>query len=351
MPVRKARNTTRMPHPAVVEGIDLSVHPYQKAATSAVTYCGTARLRLTPVDRDQRCRSTQINVSVCGALAHDVPYGTSCRAPPPDWPSIHIHNNERFFMTTGLGDHREPEISCPESPDRTDRAAPRRRRVGRVARVTSLVAALAVALVGCAEAGAAPRAPSVGAPPTIVLVHGAFADASSWNGVVSRLQRDGYDVVAPVNPLRGLTADSAYMASYLKQLGGRTLLVGHSYGGAVITNAAYDASNVHGLVYVAGFAPDAGEVLGDVEKTSKDSVLNSALLPTHLPHRCWWRPNRNRIPHRPAEVPQCLRCRPPRRRGRAAGRHSATRRPGRILRGVGPAGVEETPLLGCCRDR
>lgn len=184
-------------------------------------------------------------------------------------------------MTTHLKDHRDPEARCPESADRAD---PRRRRrsLVRGTQISSIVAALAIALVGCAEAGAAPQAPSVGAP-TIVLVHGAFADASSWNGVVSRLQRDGYDVVAPANPLRGLTSDSAYIASYVKQLGGCTLLVGHSYGGAVITNAAYDASNVHGLVYIAGFAPEAGEVLGDVEKTSKDSVLNSALLPLTYP--------------------------------------------------------------------
>ena len=73
--------------------------------------------------------------------------------------------------------------------------------------------------------------------------------------MVSRLQRDGYDVVAPANPLRGLTSDSAYLAGYLKQMGGCVLLVGHSYVGAVITNAAYGTSNVHGLVYVAGFAP------------------------------------------------------------------------------------------------
>lgn len=150
-----------------------------------------------------------------------------------------------------------------------------------------VAAAIAIALVGCAEAGAAPQASSADEPPvgepTIVLVHGAFADASSWNGVASRLQQAGYDVVVPANPLRGLTSDSAYTASYLAPLGGCTLLVGHSYGGAVITNAANDAPNVKGLVYAAAFAPDAGEVLGEVEKTSKDSVLNSALLSLTYP--------------------------------------------------------------------
>jgi pimeloyl-ACP methyl ester carboxylesterase len=115
--------------------------------------------------------------------------------------------------------------------------------------------------------------------PTIVLVHGAFADASSWNGVIERLQQqEGYTVIAPPNPLRGVGADSAYLASLLNQIDGPVLLTGHSYGGAVITNAATSAPNVVGLVYVAAFAPDEGENLGDVENGSKDSVLNAALV-------------------------------------------------------------------------
>jgi pimeloyl-ACP methyl ester carboxylesterase len=114
--------------------------------------------------------------------------------------------------------------------------------------------------------------------PTIVLVHGAFADASSWNGVIERLQQQGYTVIAPVNPLRGVAADSAYLASLLGQIDGPVLLGGHSYGGAVITNAATNAPNVIGLVFVAAFAPAEGETLGEVENGSKDSVLNSALV-------------------------------------------------------------------------
>jgi len=115
--------------------------------------------------------------------------------------------------------------------------------------------------------------------PTIVLVHGAFADASSWNGVIERLQQqEGYTVIAPPNPLRGVAADSAYLASLLNQIDRPVLLTGNSYGGAVITNAATSASNVVGLVYVAAFAPDEGENLGDVENGSKDSVLNAALV-------------------------------------------------------------------------
>jgi pimeloyl-ACP methyl ester carboxylesterase len=114
--------------------------------------------------------------------------------------------------------------------------------------------------------------------PTIVLVHGAFADASSWNGVIERLQQQGYTVIAPPNPLRGVIADSAYIASLLNQIAGPVLLGGHSYGGAVISTAATTAPNVVGLVFVAAFAPDEGETLGGIENDSKDSVLNSALV-------------------------------------------------------------------------
>jgi pimeloyl-ACP methyl ester carboxylesterase len=120
-----------------------------------------------------------------------------------------------------------------------------------------------------------------GQQPTVVLVHGAFADASSWNGVIERLQQQGCTVVAPANPLRGVATDSAYLASVVNQLDGPVLLVGHSYGGAVITNAA--ATGVVGLVFVAAFAPDEGERLGDVEASSKDSVLNSALVQRQYP--------------------------------------------------------------------
>jgi pimeloyl-ACP methyl ester carboxylesterase len=121
------------------------------------------------------------------------------------------------------------------------------------------------------------------AQPTVVLVHGAFADASSWNGVIERLQAQGLEVTAPAIPLRGISIDSAYTASVLEQIPGPVLLVGHSYGGAVITNAAAKAGNVIGLVFVAAFAPDEGEALGEVEAGSKDSVLNSALVPHHFP--------------------------------------------------------------------
>jgi len=119
--------------------------------------------------------------------------------------------------------------------------------------------------------------------PTVILVHGAFADASSWNGVVERLQANGVKVTAPANPLRGISIDSEYIASVFGETQGPVVAVGHSYGGAVISNAASKAKNVVGLVYVAAFAPEEGERLGDAEAGSKDSVLNSALVPLHYP--------------------------------------------------------------------
>jgi pimeloyl-ACP methyl ester carboxylesterase len=118
---------------------------------------------------------------------------------------------------------------------------------------------------------------------TIVLVHGAFADASSWKGVVERLQKEGHTVVAPANPLRGLAADAAYIASVVDQIDGQVLLVGHSYAGAIISNVVTKARNVVGLVFVAAFAPDDGEWLGDVTARSKDAILGPALLQRNYP--------------------------------------------------------------------
>jgi pimeloyl-ACP methyl ester carboxylesterase len=118
---------------------------------------------------------------------------------------------------------------------------------------------------------------------TVALAHGAFADSSSWSGVIELLHAAGVATICPPNPLRGISHDAAYVASFLNQIPGRVLLVGHSYGGAVITNAGSQAANVVGLVYVAAFAPDEGETLLEVEQGSRDSVLFSALLPLQYP--------------------------------------------------------------------
>ena len=120
------------------------------------------------------------------------------------------------------------------------------------------------------------------APLTVVLVHGAFADASSWNGVIERLHAAGVAVTAPPNPLRGLSADSAYIESFVEQIPGPVLAVGHSYAGCLISNLT-DAENVVGLVFVAAFATDEGERLGEVASTSKDAILSTALVQLHYP--------------------------------------------------------------------
>jgi pimeloyl-ACP methyl ester carboxylesterase len=114
------------------------------------------------------------------------------------------------------------------------------------------VAAAAITAGGLLNAHAAEK-------PTVVLVHGAFADASSWNGVITRLEKDGYPVVAVANPLRSVTSDGDYVGKVVAGLKTDVVLVGHSYGGAVINEAAAGSANVKSLVFVAAFAPDVGE--------------------------------------------------------------------------------------------
>jgi pimeloyl-ACP methyl ester carboxylesterase len=114
--------------------------------------------------------------------------------------------------------------------------------------------------------------PARQAKPTVVLVHGAWADASSWSGEVATLQAAGYDVRAIANPLQNLTTDSEYVADYLKTIHGPVVLAGHSYGGAVITNAAAGLANVKALVYVDASAPAPGETNGQLSGST--SILN-----------------------------------------------------------------------------
>ncbi|WP_432129311.1 alpha/beta fold hydrolase [Streptomyces sp. bgisy082] len=121
------------------------------------------------------------------------------------------------------------------------------------------------------------------ARPTIVLLHGAFADATSWSPVTERLQSRGHQVIAAANPLRGLAHDAAQVAARLAAVPGPVVLVGHSYGGAVITQAAATAPNVKALVYIAAFMPDAGEVLGELAGRFPGSQLEPALTPVPVP--------------------------------------------------------------------
>jgi pimeloyl-ACP methyl ester carboxylesterase len=120
--------------------------------------------------------------------------------------------------------------------------------------------------------------------PTIVFVHGAFAESSSWNGVLSKLIPKGYPTVAVANPLRGVKSDADYVASALKDIEGSIVLVGHSYGGSVITNAVNGNGNVKALVYVAAFAPDAGETASELSGRYPGSTLTPTLAqPVVLP--------------------------------------------------------------------
>lgn len=125
--------------------------------------------------------------------------------------------------------------------------------------------------------------PEASAPLTVVLVHGAFADASGWSGVITRLQADGIAAMAPANPLRGVSSDAAYAASVVSQIPGPVLLVGHSYGGVVISNASVLAENVVGLVYVCAFIPDEGESVQALAEQATDSLLGAALRPAQFP--------------------------------------------------------------------
>jgi pimeloyl-ACP methyl ester carboxylesterase len=118
-----------------------------------------------------------------------------------------------------------------------------------------------------------------GSTPTVLLVHGAFTDASIWTDVIAGLQDAGIGVLAPANPLRGLATDAEYLAGVLRAIDGPVLLAGHDYGGAVITQAGSGADNAVGLVYVAAFVPAAGECLLDLTARFPDTRLQAALRP------------------------------------------------------------------------
>jgi pimeloyl-ACP methyl ester carboxylesterase len=154
------------------------------------------------------------------------------------------------------------------------RSARPRRRSLMVASVLALVVGLfALGAGGAAGANSrSDRSPR----PTIVLVHGDWADGSSWTSVIERLQDRGFTVVAPPNPLRGPAADAAYLASYLRTISGPIVLVAHSYGGFVATNAATGNTNVKALVYIDAFIPDEGETLGGLTAGSGSCVDDSA---------------------------------------------------------------------------
>ena len=137
---------------------------------------------------------------------------------------------------------------------------------------------LAAALMFGAALNAGPASAAATPKPTVVLVHGSFTDASSWSRVIPGLQRRGYPVIAEANPLRGIATDSAYLKSLLAQIKGPIVLVGHSYGGIVMTNAATGNPNVKALVYVAAFAPAEGETGNQLIAHAPGSILSPAAL-------------------------------------------------------------------------
>jgi pimeloyl-ACP methyl ester carboxylesterase len=150
---------------------------------------------------------------------------------------------------------------------------------------------LAAALAGLSLMLAAPHgdalaragARQTGAKPTIVFVHGAFADASGFADVTSRLQDRDYTVLSPANPLRGPAGDAAYVAAKLKQIHGPIVLVGHSYGGAVISEAATQVANVKALVYLDALALDEGESNADIAQRFPNQAFFDALRPEAFP--------------------------------------------------------------------
>ena len=185
-----------------------------------------------------------------------------------------------------------------------------------------MLGAAAISAAALSTVGGAASADGSNEPrPTIVLVHGAFADASGWNDVTRRLQQDDYTVIATANPLRSVDSDAAYLESILDTIDGPIVLVGHSYGGFVMTNAAAGDPDVEALVYVAAFAPAPGDTVEALTGMNPGSGLAD-------PHNLVVRPNahRRRRIHQPGHVPRHLRRRPAPSRHRRDGCQPATGR-------------------------
>jgi pimeloyl-ACP methyl ester carboxylesterase len=161
-------------------------------------------------------------------------------------------------------------------PSTTTTGRPRRRLLAAVLAMALAVGAGATAVTASPAAGG----PNSGPKPTVVLVHGGWDNSTGWNAVVERLVRSGYPVIAPANPLRSLDSDAEYVSSILDTIEGPVVLVGHSYGGAVITNAAVGHDNVEALVYIAGFAPAAGESLFQLVTMNPGSEIGPGTLIT-----------------------------------------------------------------------
>ncbi|MEU6674195.1 alpha/beta hydrolase [Streptomyces sp. NPDC046925] len=164
-------------------------------------------------------------------------------------------------------------------------------RVPAPRRLLTALAAAALLVTGAVSAQATPQAASRDSvraekkepKPTVVLVHGAFADASGFNDTIARLQKDGFPVIAPANPLRDAAQDAAYISSVVDSIDGPVILAAHSYGGFVITNAARGHDNVKALVYMGAFAPDKGESALQLAEQFPGSELGGTLITRQYP--------------------------------------------------------------------
>ncbi|MFD7155517.1 alpha/beta fold hydrolase [Kribbella sp. NPDC059898] len=143
----------------------------------------------------------------------------------------------------------------------------------------SVLASGAAALTATALGATTATAATTRTKPTIVLVHGGYADSSCWNAVIQELQDNGYPTIAGSNPLRGIPTDAPYIASLLDSVTGPVVLVAHSMGGTVITNAAAGKTNVKALVYIAAFAPDVGETQGELITKFPGSLVGPVSVP------------------------------------------------------------------------
>jgi len=148
----------------------------------------------------------------------------------------------------------------------------------RFAATLAVILTLGLGLSVTATAAASDRYEAQSPSPTIVFVHGGWADSSGWNQEITNLERRGFTVIAPANPLRDLASDTAYIRSVLQTISGPIVLVAHSYGGAVITNAAVGVPNVKALVYIAAFAPDNGESLAQLVTMNPGSQIGPTTL-------------------------------------------------------------------------
>lgn len=163
-------------------------------------------------------------------------------------------------------------------------------RVPALRRLLTALAAVVLIVAGAVSAQATSQRPTQaeqagakGPKPTVVLVHGAFADASGFDDTIALLQKSGFPVLAPANPLRDTAGDAAYISSFLDTIPGPVILAAHSYGGVVITNAARGHANVKALVYLGAFAPDEGESALQLAQQFPGSELGTALVPRPYP--------------------------------------------------------------------